>query len=561
MEHRPFRDSVNLRDRLAQRLLGSTNHLPEFFLSDVHTNYINIQPFGMHHMVSLVEIVPFGHIEHTSNVVLQQPNEVVHTSTVQITPTGPTPDQGSTDVEYIAPDLIVIPQTEVELPTPAELINHGGTDPQLANNLPQLENSVTPEIELPSAPADTETAIVSQFGATDPAAFYNGPALENSIIPELSNPPQPPALNATAVVSQMGGTNPHPTEPPINKPTQDTETLRYQAGRLLARVAPRVIHGSADIDPSPTEPNQYLSDTGQLKGDKSPINTVTPPADLIESSGQFSGDQSEIDPGMPSEPRTDSEALGNEVYETLQLRSPPHAGVGIANYRTLSYGELAAAARNRSFSTPSIVSPLTPSASTVSEGVQADPDFVTIIVEPTGGDPIQLRAYLTAFSDNVSMQWKDVSYVGRQDTLQFFQGSIRAVSLGVKVAAFSKADLQKMYSNLNRLVKGVSIGTTQAGRGFIGGPYCKLTVGGWFRRTPCTVQAIKLDSQPADYSWDVGTPRDRSQFPAPSAEGDGQDVNNNAMPMIVDLSMDFRILGDVDGSILSSDSKMFASVT
>lgn len=55
-----FRSSINLSNRLKQPLLGSTTHLAKFILSDVNTNYIKINPFGVFYHTSDQIILPFG---------------------------------------------------------------------------------------------------------------------------------------------------------------------------------------------------------------------------------------------------------------------------------------------------------------------------------------------------------------------------------------------------------------------------------------------------------------------------------------------------------------------
>ena len=51
-----FPNTINLGSRLTQPLLGTTNHLSEYFLSDQYTNYINIKPFGVQNQISTVKI-------------------------------------------------------------------------------------------------------------------------------------------------------------------------------------------------------------------------------------------------------------------------------------------------------------------------------------------------------------------------------------------------------------------------------------------------------------------------------------------------------------------------
>jgi hypothetical protein len=58
-----FANRISLADRLEQAKLGTTNHLPQYFLSDVFTNYIKIK-----------QTKP---VEHTSDVEIQAPTQSV----------------------------------------------------------------------------------------------------------------------------------------------------------------------------------------------------------------------------------------------------------------------------------------------------------------------------------------------------------------------------------------------------------------------------------------------------------------------------------------------------
>jgi hypothetical protein len=65
---------------------------------------------------------------------------------------------------------------------------------------------------------------------------------------------------------------------------------------------------------------------------------------------------------------------------------------------------------------------------------------------------------------------------------------------------------------------------------YIVGPLCKITMGKWFTNTPCVFNSIKFDIQTAEYSWDI----------------------DKQMPHLVDVSLDFAILGDVTGKPMDS---------
>lgn len=53
-----FRSAISLADRLSQPKIGSTTHLAQYFLSDVHTDHIKITPFGIFNHTSTTTIQP-----------------------------------------------------------------------------------------------------------------------------------------------------------------------------------------------------------------------------------------------------------------------------------------------------------------------------------------------------------------------------------------------------------------------------------------------------------------------------------------------------------------------
>ena len=142
---------------------------------------------------------------------------------------------------------------------------------------------------------------------------------------------------------------------------------------------------------------------------------------------------------------------------------------------------------------------------------------------------VSFTAFLTSFNDNISPSWEDVKYVGRQDTLKHFVGVTRTAGVGFKVAAFNRDDIDKIYGKLKNLIKYAGVGGVDKST-VLTAPVVKLTLGSWFSGTPCVVTSIKYDVQLADYAWDI-------------------DKN---IPQLVDVSLDFFILGDKTGKALNS---------
>jgi len=157
----------------------------------------------------------------------------------------------------------------------------------------------------------------------------------------------------------------------------------------------------------------------------------------------------------------------------------------------------------------------------------ATDDFVKLEIKSlTGQGSVQFRAFITTFTDGFTTTWTDINYVGRQDTLKAYKGVTRGGSIGFKVAAFNADDLQQNYIKLNQLAKIVAIGSGKTGETYITGPISSITVGRWFKDTPVVFNTLKFDIQLADYAWDI----------------------DKQMPQLVDVSMDFAVIGDVNGN-------------
>lgn len=539
---RPLGDNLSLADRLSQPVVGTTDHMPAYFLSDQYIGYINIIPFGIFKHISNVEINPMpAPAKAISNVEITPTPPIQHKkSDVRVNPVPP-PEEKPSDVEVTPSPQPATPVGVDVDPFEAEPIVGSADEPIPFDFQPEGISPSLPTydpgsgVDIPDVEINTDTPPVYQ-GESEVDLFDNSTPLEDAETPDipLVDPTENPAIQqGTADLAtndfQSDYTPEHgegtisvdQPEPP--RPTEEIQTLSHQAGALLAIAAPRVTHGSADLVPPSSQPDSELDETGQL---------------------------SKPDPIRPTDPIEDPQVLENQTYSKLQAATSFNSSAErAAVYRTLSYGELRAKASDTPTVTPELQNYETPKASVVANAVQPDSDFITIVIEPRVGEPIQLRAFLTAFSDSLAVQWKDINYIGRQDTLKAFQGVQRSVSLGVKLAAFSKRDMMEMYSNLNRLLRGTTAGTQMDDRRYIGGPICRLTLGHWFDRTLCVTTAVKMDSQPSEYAWDVGQPKERDSLSTPDPSGT-ETAESEQLPMLLDLSMDFVILGDVNNNLL-----------
>ena len=598
-----FRSSINLAERLNQPQLGTTRHLAQYFVTDQFTDYITITPFGV--------------FNHTSNIVLLQPATTLnqggllpatitfvpnHTS--NITPTTPTSNiilrQGGlfSNQQYSSFVTTNSMSQDVILRQGAILYQGNLTSVVSPEEVPVVGSLTTnPNVE-PQIPASVATITYLQ-GIISVSGVETGP-IEPSLTPvelpkpvptniTIINPVELPVLvpNNIVIVSpitqiEQGGTNPTPITfvPAIRTPT--LQVLGYSADRSAAFFFPEVKHGSASIrnssfgavSLSPLGQNKIdLGILTQFRGGR-PINNENGIAPYIQNLKSESGGvnavkydnttgqannptgfsiypanytqnnpnplgsalvEDGIDPAGNADQiqnlvSTSQEAF-NEKYKTL-FDSASYLPYDQLIQREKSLSEGAAQPKQNYQSkrtTPSIqVDPLS---------TRADNDIVELrIASLVGGGSVRFEAYITSFSDNFTVGWNDLQYVGRQDILKTFKSSTRGGSVGFKVACFTKADLGQLYSRLNSLIKITSVGRgNSAGNTYITGPLCSITVGRWFKDTPCVFNSVKYDIQPADYSWDI----------------------DNKMPHLVDVALDFAILGDRAGNPLNATSNNY----
>lgn len=570
-----FRSSINLADRLKQPDLGSTNHLPQFFLADFYTDYIKITPFGI--------------FTHTSNTILQSPsltinqggqNPVIPTFISEVA-------QGLTYSNGAYYSFV-----NVQIPNYDSLLLQGA---YLSNGV--YTSVVTPPISISSQ---------SLFqGGTNPTQTISEAsiALLQGLIQDQANnltslidPPTPPTnllefpsivINTPGATPTQGGQDPTQITFQPERTSPILNVLKYAADRALAFFTPIVKHGSAVLRgtnfQAAVQPNQGTTPTKNPPVDGkyfdfkssqvSPLLSNALDAAKVEdvlmvwidwqyafakpsyfdnntAAPNYIGiEYVKIGGQLVRNPNTTlAKALGRSTgvddlsaVVRANVKFPKSTGNegSLAQYKTLTYDQIVSRANDSSAQRPDFRKDLGISVkggtSVNRRGTDsaASNDFVTLLIESmTGQGSVKFRSFITSFSDGWSVSWNDLNYVGRQDTLKTFKGTTRAGSLAFKAAAFNSADLQSLYSKLNKLTKIAAVGAPLNGGTYIAGPLCKLTVGNWFTNTPVVFNSVKFDVQMADYSWDI----------------------DKEMPQLVDVSLDFAVLGDASGKPLNATS-------
>ena len=107
--------------------------------------------------------------------------------------------------------------------------------------------------------------------------------------------------------------------------------------------------------------------------------------------------------------------------------------------------------------------------------------------------------------------WNGNNFIGRGDTLYTYNNFERDISIGFKIAAYSKADIDPLYKKLNYLV-GSTAPVYDGTKTFMKGSFVDLTIGDYIVKQSGFVQSINL-SWSTEYPWEVSNEDDMKRVP------------------------------------------------
>lgn len=161
---------------------------------------------------------------------------------------------------------------------------------------------------------------------------------------------------------------------------------------------------------------------------------------------------------------------------------------------------------------------------------------------------IPFRATLTGISENTSVNWEDVQYMGRADKLFTYNGFSRELNFGFTVYANSVQELIPMWTRINYLsgLTRPSKYTDGSGAlsGFIYPPLIKFRVGDMYIDQPAVIASFGL-TIPDDATWETTRQQDSSTYKylvGTHQEISVGKVQTRQLPMKVDISVSMRLL-------------------
>ena len=138
------------------------------------------------------------------------------------------------------------------------------------------------------------------------------------------------------------------------------------------------------------------------------------------------------------------------------------------------------------------------------------------------------RATMTGFTDSFAPGWDRIDIMGRPDGAYLYNSFERNVSFNFIVAATSRSEMIPMWRKLNYLASYTMPDFN--GNAKPSGPFMRITIGDLFQQTPGFITSLSY-TIPDDATWDI-------------AEDAGTNKDAKQLPMVVEASISFTIVGD-----------------
>ena len=585
-----FTNRISLANRLDQSGLGTTKHLPEYFLSDLHVGFLKIKKFGVY--------------EHTSNTVITYTQNPVNQGGVLPTLIRFNPTQGGTTVIPTAIDYLIRQGTILANGSYVSLIKL--TNPTPVGNIIQGFITIAPFLpNINQGPGTNITySIDTRLIGLRQGLIQNGLRLESFI--KIQNPVQVDPLVPSQIKidyayyikafirldGTIGNQSTYEVElsrlfdENIRNKTQAIKVLRYTADRSIAFFTPQIKHGSERpqnkgidgvAEKSFRPSNNGRSATGQDSADVINLLTADPrPSDAAVASlnptAQYStvgiGRGStlinydgyyktfEADKGMT--PQVTANILSGSV-EAVNFKFTSAANKAIkmptlkANEKPVGFnpntGQTSGAVRLfRDINTYNDLTKLVTDRNaksiiddeTITPTNLKNKEVLLTIAKVDGSRSVSFTAFMTSINDTVTAAYGDFNYIGKQDTFKLYKGTTRQISLGFRAVALGKSETKfrnsamnarELATKVNRLIQIGVVGTIEAGKPYTTGPFVEFSLTGLYTKLKGVIGSVKVDVSTTDVPWDV----------------------DNSLPMYYDISLDITVLSTKEGNLFGSN--------
>jgi hypothetical protein len=120
----------------------------------------------------------------------------------------------------------------------------------------------------------------------------------------------------------------------------------------------------------------------------------------------------------------------------------------------------------------------------------------------TNDEPIHFRALISTIKENTKSEYNETKYVGRTERFVTYAGAKRSVTLEFNIVAFSRLELDNMWTRINYLT-GLAFPRKASTSGFMVPPLFRLTVGGIYDNQPCYVESLDFTLLDDSITFDI----------------------------------------------------------
>lgn len=131
-----------------------------------------------------------------------------------------------------------------------------------------------------------------------------------------------------------------------------------------------------------------------------------------------------------------------------------------------------------------------------SEGIRTatNPDIINFAFQTNSPDSplVKFRAFISAFKQSVKPDFQEQKYIGRTERFVSYSGAKRSASLSFNVVAFSKVELDNVWTKINYLT-GLAFPLGVSTSGFMIPPLFKISIGGIYDTQPCYIETMDFE--------------------------------------------------------------------